>query len=88
MPTKARPNSVADKESNNDGSMQLIQCTGTGPDGKDCVAWTCIWLPKGIPRNFMDRPFLCGFCTASGFEECKTSAPSNNSDITSLGRFK
>ena len=27
---------------------------------------------------------LCSFCAASGFEECKTSPPSNNSDITSL----
>ena len=32
----------------------------------------------------MDRPFLCGFCAASGFEEGKTSPPSKNADTTSL----
>ena len=41
-------------------------------------------MPKRIPKNFMDRPFLCGFCAASGFEECKTSPTSNNADIASL----
>ena len=38
MPTKVWRNSVADNEGNNDGSVHLIQCTKTGPDGKDCVA--------------------------------------------------
>ena len=46
MPTKARRKSVIDNESNND----LIQCTETGPDGKDRVAWTSIWLSKRIPK--------------------------------------
>ena len=83
MPTIARLSSVTD-ERNNDGLINLIQCTGTGPDGEDCVAWTSIWLPKLITGNFMDRSFFCGFCAASGFEECKKSPPSNISDITSL----
>ena len=30
---------TCDNENNNDWSMDLIQCTGTGRDGKDCVAW-------------------------------------------------
>ena len=72
-----------DNERNNDGSMHLIQCTGTSPYGKDCVVWTSVWLPKRISRNFMDRPFISGFCTASGYEERKTSPPSN-ADITNL----
>ena len=56
-----------------------------GPaDDKDCLAWTSTWLPKQIPRKFMDCTFLCGFCAASVFEECKTSPSSNNADITSL----
>ena len=84
MPTKAQRNSETDNESKIDGSMHLIQCTGTGPDGKNCVAWKSIWLPKRRPINFMDRPFLCGFCAAARFEECKTSPPSKNADIMSL----
>ena len=84
MPTKARRNFVADNESNNDGSIHLKQCTATGPESKDCVAWTSIWLPKRKPRNFIDRPFLSGFCSALGLIECKTSSPSKNTDFTSL----
>ena len=30
--------------------MHLIQCTLTGPDGKDCVAWTSTWLTKRTPK--------------------------------------
>ena len=84
MPNKARRKSVTNNESNNDGSMHHIQSTGTCPDGKDCVAWTSIWLTKRIPSNFMDRPFSRDFRAASGFEECKSSPPSNNADITKL----
>ena len=46
MPTKARRYSVRDNERYIDGSMHLIQCNGIGPDGKDCIAWTSIWLPN------------------------------------------
>ena len=81
-PKQPRQLSTADSESNIDGSMHVIQCTGTDPDGKGCVAWISIWLPQRIPRNFIDRPFVRGFCTASGFEECKRSPPSKNADNT------
>ena len=81
MPIKARQNSVTENESNNDGSMHLIHCTGTGTDGKDCVAWTSILLPNCIPKNFMGSLFSFGFCAALA---CKTSPTSNNADITSL----
>ena len=64
--------------------MHLIQCTGTSPVGKDCVAWTSIRLPKRIPKNFMDRPFVGGFCAAPVFEDCKAPPPSNNTNNTSL----
>ena len=65
-------------------SEHLIQCTGTDPDDKDCAAWTSMWLPKRLPRNFIDCPFLRSFCAASGCEECKKSQPSNGADIKSL----
>ena len=42
MPTKERKIYLTDYGSNKDRSMHLIQCTGTGPDVKDCVAWTSI----------------------------------------------
>ena len=79
MRTKAQRKSVTDNESINDGSMHLIQCTETGPNGKHCDAWTSIRRTE----NFMDRPFSCGFYSASGFKEYKKSPPSNNADITS-----
>ena len=75
---------MTDNESNFYGSMHLSQGTGSRPDGKDCVARTSIWLPKRISRNFMDCPFLCGFCAESGLEERKTSLPSNKAVITSF----
>ena len=82
MPIKARQNSVRDNENNNDGSKHLNQFTGTGSNGNDFVAWTTTWWLERIPKSFMDRLFKISFCTASGFEGCKTSPPSNNADIT------
>ena len=73
MLTKSRQFSVTD-QSNNAGSMHLIQYTVRGPDDKDCYAWTSIKLRKRISS----------FCAASGFEECKTSRSSNNADLMSF----
>ena len=84
MPTEGRQNFMTENESNNDGSKHLKQCTGNGPVGKDCVAWTSIKLSKRIRRVFMNLPFVCGFCAASGLEECKTFPPSNYTDFASL----
>ena len=71
MPTKAQQYSVTDNESNNGGSMHLIQCTGTGPDGKEFVAWTSICLSKRIVRNFMDRLFYVVFALHRGLKSVK-----------------
>lgn len=30
----------------------------------ECSVWTPIWVPKKIPRGFLDQKFLCGFCAA------------------------
>ena len=84
MRTRAQQNSVTDNKSNNERPMHLIQCTGIGPGGKDCVARTSLWLPKRIQRNSTGPPFLCAFRAASEFEECKKSPPSKKIDITSL----
>ena len=43
------------------GSYHMVECTGDGSDGSGCIVWSRIWLPERIPRNFMKRPFLCGF---------------------------
>ena len=84
MPTKAWRNCVTDNEGEKDGPTHLIQCTGIGPGDRDCVAWTSLWLPKRIPRKFMDRNVQCGFCATSGTGQCKTSPPSSNADFTTL----
>ena len=68
MPTNAGQNSVTDNESNVYGLMHLIQCTGTIPVGKDCVAWNSIWLPKRISGKFMDRPFYVVFALRRGLK--------------------
>ena len=71
MLTKARQNSVRDNESNNDGSLHLIQSTGTGLDGKDRVTWTSIWLPELKSRNLMDRHFFVVFALHRGLKSAK-----------------
>ena len=81
LTTKERQTSVTDNESKNDGSMHIIQCTGTGPDGKDWFA--CTSETERIPKKFMDRPCLFDFCVVPGFEACNTSPASNNANITS-----
>ena len=45
------------------GHNHQVQCTNKG-----CEIWTDVWIPKKIPRNFLTRPFFCGFCTAAKFE--------------------
>ena len=51
--------------------MHLIECNGDGVNGKGCVAWTSIWLPKKLPRGFNERRFLCGYCAADEVEQMK-----------------
>ena len=45
------------------GHNNQVQCTNKG-----CEIWTDVWIPKKIHRNFLTRPFFCGFCTAAKFE--------------------
>ena len=52
-------------QEDDEGSSHLIECTGKGQNGQGCVAWVPTWLPKRIPKGFLNRPFLCGFCAAS-----------------------
>jgi hypothetical protein len=52
------------KEEQKEGSDHLVNCTGDGADGTGCVAWVTLWLPKKIPKGFLNRDFLCGYCAA------------------------
>ena len=42
------------------GSNHEIQCTNLG-----CEIWTDVWIPLKVPKGFLNRPFLCGFCCAA-----------------------
>ena len=81
MPSTRMASSSQDAD---EGSSHLIECTGKGQNGKGCVAWIPTWLPKKIPKGFMNRPFLCGFCAASEASELreKQSQDSEQSSIT------
>ena len=65
-----RQDSVSEKEKDEEGAVHLIECNGPGL-GKGCVAWVSTWLPKKLPKNFMKRKFLCGFCAAAEIEKLK-----------------
>ena len=61
MPPKSQKNSVSIDI--DDGSLHLIECLGVDKCNR-CVVWTQVWLPKEILRDFLTRPFHCGFCSA------------------------
>lgn len=75
MPT-TRQMSTSDDE----GSLHLIECNGTGINGDGCVAWVSTWLPKKLPRGFNERRFLCGYCAASEVEALKQTL--NNAPLS------
>ena len=52
-----------------DGKNHLIECSGPGQDGNGCVAWVQVWLPTRLPKNFTERPFVCGYCAFTEFEK-------------------
>ena len=54
------------------GSYHMVECTGGGCDGNGCIVWSRIWLPERIPKNFLTRPFLCGFCAHDKIAETGT----------------
>ena len=66
MPSTRMAKSSQDED---EGSSHLIEYTGKGQNGKGWVAWIPTWLPKKIPKGFMNLPFLCGFCAASEVSE-------------------
>ena len=60
-PSKKTDDLICHEENDNldDGFNHQVQCTTDG-----CEIWTDIWIPKKLPRNFLSKPFLCGFCAA------------------------
>ena len=46
-------------------------------------AWVPTRLPKRVPRGFMERPFLCGFCAAEEVAKLKTN-PAPNDEASKL----
>ena len=57
-----------------DGKNHLIECSGPGQDGNGCVAWVPVWLPTRLPKNFTERPFLCGYCAFTQVEKLRKEA--------------
>ena len=57
-----------------DGKNHLIECSGPGQDGKGCVACVPVWLPTRLPKNFTERPFLCGYCAFTEVEKLRKEA--------------
>ena len=80
MPPK-RTGSTSDAD--DDGMTHLFGCTGTAPDGSPCPAWVPTWLPKRVPRGFMERPILCGFCAAAQVAQLKATTFDAKPDDTS-----
>ena len=56
------------------GKNHLIECSGPGQDGNGCVAWVSVWLPTQLPKNFTERPFLCGYCASTEVEKLRKEA--------------
>ena len=67
MPSKRKSKSTTA----NDGSWHEVECNGPDRGYGGCVAWTSLWFPRKIPKNFLSRPFLCGFCAAEAIERLK-----------------
>ena len=57
-----------------DGKNHLIEGSGPGQDGKRCVTWIPVWLPTRLPKNFTERPFLCGYCAFTQVEKLRKEA--------------
>ena len=82
MPSKPT-GSVSDETGEEAGLTHLFGCTGRSPDGSPCPAWVPTLLPKRVPRGFMERPFLCGFCAAEEVAKLKTN-PAPNDEASKL----
>ena len=57
-----------------DGKNHLIECSGPGQDGNGSVAGVPVWLPTRLPKNFTERPFLCGYCAFTEVEKLRKEA--------------
>ena len=57
-----------------DGKNHSIECSGPGQDGSGCVAWVPVWLSTRLPKNFTERPFLCGYFAFTEIEKLRKSA--------------
>ena len=83
MPTRERQSLVTDNESKNDGSMHLILQWDWST--RQRLWYVDIYtVAKTQNKSLHGSHLLCGFCGASGFEECKTLPQSDNADFTSL----
>ena len=67
MATRSSGNIPIYAEDDDDGSEHLIDCTS-----EKCVAAAKVWIPKRIPRGFLKRPFLCGYCCHERLTEIET----------------
>ena len=77
MPSKPK-GSVSEETGEEARLAHLFGCTGRSPNGSPCPAWVPTWLPKRVPRGFMERPFLCGFCAAEEVAKLKTNPAPND----------
>ena len=60
--------------SEEDGKNHLIECSGPGQDGNGCEAWVPVWLRTRLPKNFTERPFLCGYCAFTEVKKLRKQA--------------
>ena len=59
---------------------------GWGPNGNQCPVSVPTWLPKRVPQGFMERPFLCGFCSATETATLRLYLPSQSTSTPSCSR--
>ena len=50
------------REREENGSYHVVECTSDRSDGNGCNVFLRNWLPGRIPKNFLTRLLLCGFC--------------------------
>ena len=76
--TPSKPKGSISKETGEEaGLTHLFGCTGRSPDGSPCPAWVPTWLPKQVPTDFMEHPFLCGFYAAEEVAKLTTNTAPN-----------
>ena len=77
---RATPSTGTDStDVDEEGSTRLIECTGKGQTGNGCVSWVPTWFLKKIPKGFINRSFLCGFCAAAEVADLQPKQKTLNS---------